>query len=196
MQELSLDILDIVQNSVRAGASLIELAVTVDEPADLLTVYVKDDGCGMSASQLAKVTDPFWTTRTTRKANIGLGIPLFKMGAELTGGGLTITSADGTAGDAHGTELTATFGLTHIDRPPLGDICDTVHMLVTLSTHIDFVYTYRVTDGGGVTREFTLDTREFKETLGGVPLDTPDVSEYIAEFLNENTSETNAGRSY
>ncbi|GHU60051.1 histidine kinase [Clostridia bacterium] len=193
MQELSLDILDIVQNSVRANAALIELSVTVDEPADLLTVYVKDDGCGMSASQLAKVTDPFWTTRTTRKGNIGLGIPLFKMGAELTGGSLTVTSDD--SADSHGTELTATFGLRSIDRPPLGDICDTVHMLVTLNTRIDFVYTYRVVSGGDA-RGFTLDTREFKETLGGVPLDTPDVAQYIAEYLTENTLESNAGRSY
>ena len=119
MQELSLNVLDIAQNSVRAGARLIEIMVDEQPESDIMTITVADDGCGMTPEQAAHVTDPFFTTRTTRR--VGLGVPFLKMAAEMTGGGLTIETAPG-----RGTTVRAVFGLTHIDRMPLGDIAATI----------------------------------------------------------------------
>ena len=118
MQELSLNILDIAENSVKAGASLITVAVCYRPAADRLTVTITDDGCGMDAETVHKVTDPFYTTRTTRR--VGMGLPLWKMAAEMTGGAMTVESAPGV-----GTTVTAVFGLSHIDRLPLGDLPQT-----------------------------------------------------------------------
>ena len=181
MTELSLNILDVAQNSVRAGASLISISVAADTNKDLLTVVIGDDGCGMTSDQIANVEDPFFTTRTTRK--VGLGVPFFKMAALSTDGSFHIASKPG-----EGTTVEASFVLSHIDRMPLGDINSTIHMLITMNTHIDFVYTYIYDE-----RSFMLDTREFKEILGGIPLDTPDVSEYIKAFLAENKLEVDQG---
>ena len=181
MTEISLNILDVAQNSVRADATLIAIRVEVDTVKDLLTVVIKDDGCGMTKEQIKKVEDPFFTTRTTRK--VGLGVPFFKMAALSAGGSFEILSTPG-----EGTTVEAVFGLSHIDRMPLGDINSTIHTLITMNTHIDFVYTYAFNE-----RSFTLDTREFKEILGGIPLDTPDVSEYIKAYLAENKMEVDQG---
>lgn len=171
MQELSLNVLDIAQNSVRAGASLIEITVDEQPAADTLTITVRDDGCGMTPEQVRRVTDPFFTTRTTRR--VGLGVPFLKMGAEMTGGSLSIESEPG-----RGTAVTAVFGLTHIDRMPLGDIAATVASLVQCNPDIDFTYTFR--HGGG---EFTADTREFRQVLDGVPLSEPSVVGFIGSFI-------------
>lgn len=111
MPEISMNILDVAQNSVRAGARLIGITVAVDEKADTLTVVIEDDGCGMSETQVRQVTDPFFTTRTTRK--VGLGVPFFKLAAEASGGSFFITSEEG-----KGTKVTAVFGYRHIDRMP------------------------------------------------------------------------------
>ena len=126
MQELSLNVLDIAQNSVRAGARLIEIMVDEQPESDTMTITVADDGCGMTPEQAAHVTDPFFTTRTTRR--VGLGVPFLKMAAEMTGGGLTIETAPG-----RGTTVRAVFGLTHIDRMPLGDIAATICSLLLQS---------------------------------------------------------------
>jgi len=182
MLELSLNILDIAQNSVKAGAKLIAVAVEVNTASDTLTVLINDDGCGMTHEQLEKVTDPFFTTRDTR--SVGLGVPFFKDAAESTGGSFNIASAPGA-----GTKVSAVFGLSHIDRVPLGDMNATVEMLVFYNTHIDFLYRYKV-DGA----EFTLDTREIKELLEGAPIDAPEVKDFISEFLKENSMEVNKGR--
>jgi hypothetical protein len=181
MPEISMNVLDIAENSIRAEAALIEIGVAVDEAADTLTIVIKDDGCGMTKEQVAHVEDPFFTTRTTRK--VGLGVPFYKMAALSTGGDFAIESEPG-----KGTEVRAVFGLSHIDRMPLGDINGTIHTLITFNTHIDFRYTYRYND-----REFVLDTREFREILEGVPLDTPEVSQYIRDYLEENKTETDGG---
>ena len=138
----------------------------------------------MNEEQLKAVTDPFYTTRKTRK--VGLGVPFFKMAAEITGGSFEISSAVG-----KGTTVKAVFGLSHIDRMPLGDMTFTIHSLITLNSDIDFLYRYSV-DGMG----FNLDTREFKEILGGVPLNSPEVSEYIKSYLDENTREINGSAVY
>ena len=177
MQELSLNVLDIAQNSVRAGASLIEITVDEQPAADTLTITVRDDGCGMTPEQVRRVTDPFFTTRTTRRA--GLGVPFLKQGPEMTGGSLSIESEPG-----RGTAVTAVFGLTHIDRMPLGDIAATVASLVQCNPDIDFAYTFR--HGAG---EFTADTREFRQVLDGVPLSEPSVVGFIGSFIRENTQE-------
>lgn len=177
MTEISLNVLDVAENSIRAKAALVEISVASDTKADTLTIMIKDNGRGMTKEQIAKVEDPFFTTRTTRK--VGLGIPFFKQAAESTGGHFSIESEVGT-----GTTVRAVFVLSHIDRMPLGDMVSTMHTLITFNTQTDFLYIYRLDD-----RSFTLDTREFKEVLGGVPLDTPEVSSYIKEYLSENEQE-------
>jgi anti-sigma regulatory factor (Ser/Thr protein kinase) len=181
MTEISLNVLDIANNSIRANASLIEIKIQIQRDLDTLTITITDDGCGMTEEQVRKVEDPFFTTRTTRK--IGLGVPFFKMAALSTGGSFHIASTPGV-----GTTVTAVFGLSHIDRMPLGDMNSTMHTLITLNTQIDFLYTY-LFDG----KEFVLDTREFREILNDVPLNSPEVSTYIKEYLKENQNETDGG---
>jgi hypothetical protein len=182
MTEISLNILDIAQNSIKAEAKLIEVAVEINTGADTLTVFINDDGCGMTPEQLERVADPFFTTRDTR--SVGLGVPFFKDAAESTGGSFQILSELNT-----GTNVKAVFGLSHIDRTPLGDMNSTVETLVFYNTHIDFLYRYQV-DG----LKFTLDTREVRELLEGAPIDSPDVRAFISEFLAENTAEVNKSR--
>lgn len=179
MPEISLNILDVAENSTRAKASLVTILVEVRTAADTLTVIIDDNGCGMTAEQVAAVTDPFFTTRTTRK--VGLGVPFFKQAAESTGGSFSITSAPGV-----GTRVTAVFVLSHIDRMPLGDINGTIHTLVTMHEECDFFYTFRFNE-----KEFSLDTREFHEILGDISFTEPEVSLYIKDYLREHFNETN-----
>lgn len=182
MPEIALNILDVAENSVRAGADLIEICVTVNPDEDTLTVVIKDDGCGMTPEQTAKVQDPFFTTRTTRK--VGLGVPFFKQAAESTGGTFQIESEE-----KKGTVVTAVFGLSHIDRMPLGDISSVIHTLIVFHEKIDFLYTY--TYG---TSSFTLDTREMREMLGEeIPFSEKEVSAFIREYLETNKTETDGG---
>ena len=181
MTEISLNVLDVAENSTRAEASLIEISVLTDTSEDTMTIIIKDDGCGMTPEQVAHVEDPFFTTRTTRK--VGLGVPFFKYAAESTGGSFKIDSAPGI-----GTAVTAVFKLSHIDRMPLGDINSTVHTLITFHPETDFLYNYRYND-----RSFVLDTRQFRQILGDVPLNSPEVSDYIMDYLTENKQETDGG---
>lgn len=179
MPEISLNILDVAENSTRAKASLVTITVDVQTADDTLTVTILDDGCGMSAKQVAAVTDPFFTTRTTRK--VGLGVPFFKQAAESTGGSFSITSTP-----KIGTCVTAVFTLSHIDRMPLGDINGTIYTLVTMHEKCDFFYTFRFNE-----KEFSLDTREFREILGDISFTEPEVSLYIKDYLREHFDETN-----
>ena len=174
MPEISLNILDVAQNSVTAGASLTEIDVIADRPADTLEVVIRDDGRGMTPEQAERAADPFFTTRTTRK--VGLGIPFLKMAAELTGGSFGIESAPG-----KGTIIRSVFGLTHIDRMPMGDLAGTMTALIGPNPDIDFILRYRVDLNG-----FELDTREMRSILEGVPLSEPEVLGYITGFINEN----------
>ena len=176
MRELSLNVMDVAQNSVRAGASLVEILVEESDKNDFLTITIRDNGCGMSQEQVQQVIDPFFTTRTTRK--VGLGVPLFKMSAEQTGGSFDIQSELG-----RGTQTKASYVKSHVDMTPLGDINSTISILIRCNPDIDFVFT-RTTDYG----TFTLDTRELRTVLEGVSLDTPDVVEWIEEFLKEQTA--------
>ncbi len=181
MTEISLNVLDIANNSIRANASLIEIKIQIKRDLDTIMITIADNGCGMTEEQIKQVEDPFFTTRTTRK--VGLGVPFFKMAALSTGGSFRIDSVPGT-----GTTVVAVFGLSHIDRMPLGDMNSTMLTLITLNTQIDFLYTYAFDH-----KEFTLDTREFRHILNDIPLNSPEVSAYIKEYLTENQYETDGG---
>jgi len=181
MRDISLHILDIVDNSLRAGASLIRIGITADEQQDTLTVTIEDNGSGMSAEMLEKVRSPFTTTRTTR--SVGLGIPLLMAGCENTGGYLSIESAPG-----KGTKLTAVYGMSHIDRPPLGNIAETIASLVLANPQVDFVLTVRRDEC------FEFDTRMIKDTLQGVPITEPSVMVFIREYLEEGTVKVLGGQ--
>lgn len=174
MQEISLNILDIVQNSIKASAGLIQITVDEDVAGNRLTATVEDDGCGMSTQQVEAVTNPFYTTRTTRK--VGLGVPLFKMAAEMTGGTFHIASQPGV-----GTKLTAAFVYDSIDRMPLGGMTETITALVQCNPTLDFVYCHSYNGCA-----YTMDTREFRQVLGDIPLNENSVLQFIKEYIEEN----------
>ena len=179
LAEIALNVLDIAKNSEKAGASLIEVYILKDTVKNTITFRIVDNGKGMDENQLAQVTDPFFTSRTTRK--VGLGIPFLKQGAEITGGSFVIKSQVGV-----GTDVEATFNLDSIDCMPLGDINGTMFTLVREADEFDYVYTYRVDD-----REFVLDTREIKAIVGDAPLRTNEISSFIKQYLDDNTEEVN-----
>lgn len=181
MTELSLNILDIVENSIRANATLIEIKININTQQDQLTISIKDNGDGMSDAMLMHVDDPFYTTRTTR--NVGLGIPFFKQAAIMTGGSFSITSKQ-----SEGTEVNAAFGLSHIDRMPIGNMTSTIYTLLTLHTETDFLYTYSFNKA-----LFTLDTRQIRKLIGDVPINSPQVLNFLTDYLNEKTNSMNKG---
>ena len=151
MEDLSLHILDIVENSIAARAGRVEIKVAEDVERDLLTIEIIDDGLGMDEETVEKVADPFFTTRTTRK--VGLGLPLLAQAAGESGGGVEIQSRFG-----KGTKIKATFGRSHIDRKPWGNMEETLKTLIAGHPEIDFIYEYR--KNGQVYR---LDTKETKK---------------------------------
>ena len=178
MKELSLNILDIAQNSVTARSTLINIELV--ETDDTLRITISDNGCGMSEEMAENVTSPFTTSRTTRK--VGMGIPLFKMAAEQTGGNFTISSkSEKDYPDDHGTVTSALFYKKHLDYTPLGDIINTIVTLIQGMGDIDLIFTHK-----SDTLDVLLDTRQIRETLGGdIPLSIPDVLVWINEFLKE-----------
>ena len=177
MDELSLYVLDITMNSVRAGATLISIELI--EQGQWLTFRVRDNGCGMTQDQLDKLANPFFTTRKTRK--VGLGIPFLKMLAEMTGGGVEITSVHESESEQHGTTTQATFGKDHIDFIPLGDMVETLKTLIQGSPEIDFEYLHKTEQG-----EVTLSTRELREVLGeDISLGEPEILSWIGSYLQE-----------
>lgn len=178
MKELSLNVLDIAQNSVKARATLID--ISIEETDDHMTIRISDNGCGMSRELLANVSDPFCTTRTTRK--VGLGIPFFRLAAEQTGGSFNISSVSVSDDpENHGTVTTAVFRKKHIDFTPLGDIVSTVALLVQGSDGYDVTFSHTLSDG----RKIAADTREMREVLDGVPLSSPEVINWLKDFLTE-----------
>lgn len=177
MKELSLNILDIVENSVKAGASLTE--ILIDENDDTLSLTIKDNGCGMTNEVLQTVTDPFYTTRTTRK--VGLGLPLLKLECEMTGGNLTVTSKHiDEFPNEHGTCVHAVFYKKHIDYTPLGDVISSITTLIQGHPDRDFFFSHNFKD-----KNVCLDTRELRTVLEDVPLDSYEVIKWVTEFLNE-----------
>jgi len=182
MKELSLNILDVAKNSVVAGASLIEISLVTDERG-WLTLKICDNGCGMDEETLKRVTDPFYTTRTTRK--VGLGLPLLKLAAEQTGGTLQLRSS--IEKGKSGTSLVATFDTTSIDCMPLGDVISTICILIAGSPEIDFEFS-----DISPKRVVSLKTAELREVLGEeISLAEPEIQQWIQEYLKEQyTSET------
>lgn len=164
--------MDIVQNSIVAGADHISLRLSIMENPLRLLCEIKDNGCGMEAGLLEQVTDPFKTTRTTR--DVGLGIPLLKLSAEMTGGNLTLESAP-----QEGTTVCATFNVHHIDRIPLGDISETVTMLIAAHPHILWTISFL-----SCKDSFILDTYELKRELDGVPINHKDVLKWIQNTIS------------
>lgn len=177
MKELSLNILDIAKNSVKAKAK--NILIKLDETDEKLVLTISDDGCGMSKEMVQNVMDPFCTTRTTRK--VGMGVPLLKMAAEQTGGKIEIKSVsekDDPIG--HGTTVTAEFFKNHLDFTPLGDVVSSITVLIQGAPDIEWKFIHNL-KGGSV----ELDTKELREVLGDVPLDTYEVIKWIEDYLKE-----------
>ncbi len=179
MPELALHILDLVQNSISAGAA--RVIVTIAYVGEMLCISIEDDGAGMDAELLRRVASPFATTRKTRK--VGLGIPMFQQLAEMCGGGLEIASEPG-----KGTALTARFLAEHLDLPPMGDLAGTIKaLLIACPERPEFRLVYRRGE-----REFALDTAELREILGGLPLNEPEILSWIGSYLDEGIHEINS----
>ncbi len=176
MEELALHIMDILQNSLAAGANEIVLDIEEDEERDTLKIKVEDDGRGMGPDELSKVQDPFYTTK--RKSHVGLGIPMFKWVAEHCDGHFSMESELG-----RGTRLEASFRMSHIDRPPMGDLSGTLLSLVVANPGVRFVIRYR---GRG---EFVFDSKDVKEILGDVPFTFPEVLRFLREYVEKGLGE-------
>jgi signal transduction histidine kinase len=173
MEELSLHILDIAENSVRAEADTIEIQITEDMESDLLSIKVSDNGVGMDEETVKKVLDPFYTTKTVRR--YGLGIPLLSEAAKAANGKLSIESKKG-----EGTRIKADFQHSHIDRQPLGDMAETIITLIMGNPEIDLLYVHR--KNGHV---YTFDTKEVRPQLGDIPINSLDVLRLLKEDLQQ-----------
>ncbi|HEY9060190.1 MAG TPA: ATP-binding protein [Pseudobacteroides sp.] len=181
MRDISLHLLDIIQNSIAASGTSIAIAITSCLKSQELKISISDNGIGMDEEMLKRVTDPFITTRDTRK--VGLGISLFKASAEQSGGYLEISSKKGL-----GTTLEAVFMIDNIDRPPLGDVADTVaSVLVSNETlHLTLVLSHN-------DEKFVFDTEEVKKMLNGVPINEYEVLNWIKGYINEGINVTFGG---
>ncbi|HBZ24936.1 MAG TPA: ATP-binding protein [Rikenellaceae bacterium] len=177
MNDLSLHIIDIIQNSLSAGATLIKLTVNENIKEDLLTIEIEDNGKGMTPQQVMSLEDPFFTSRTTRR--VGMGIPLFKQSALQSGGDLIVLSEPGV-----GTKVTATFKHSHIDRPPLGDLANSFILMVSANPERDFYFKY-IYNG----TEYHFDSVEVKEVLEGLPVNEPSVIRMLTGMVDENIKE-------
>lgn len=173
MRDLSLHLLDIIQNSITARAGKIGITLEADVGNWILEITIADNGMGMDAELLARVTDPFSTTRTTRK--VGLGLPLFKAAAERTDGGLSIISEKG-----HGTTVKASFGIKNIDRPPLGDVAETIAGAILAGPEAELDVRFKCGN-----ECFEVNTSEIKKKLGDVSITEYEVLTWIKEYVNE-----------
>jgi hypothetical protein len=180
MKSLSLNILDIVQNSIRAKADEIRITIFESVAENIYRITIVDNGTGIPGEIIGNVTDPFVTTRTTRK--IGMGLPLLKYHAGLTGGGLSVKSQQG-----EGTEVIATFSFSHLDRQPLGDITGVLIILIAANPGVDFLYCH-TTDMG----EYIFSTKETKEYLGIDTLYEKSLLDDIGGMIAENMKEIGA----
>ncbi|MGI6092095.1 MAG: ATP-binding protein [Veillonellaceae bacterium] len=174
MRELSLHILDLVQNSLEAGSSEVSLVVIEDLANDKLVITVSDNGRGMSESKRNSVSDPFVTSRHTRR--VGLGLPLVDMYTQLCNGSMNIQSQPGA-----GTTVQAIFQYSHFDRPPLGNMVETIKTIIIANPGLLFKYTHKVGD-----KTFQLSTHDITEALGDVPLSFPEVIVWLDEYLTTN----------
>jgi hypothetical protein len=174
--------MDLIENGLNAGATLIELMVNEDRSANRLTITIRDNGHGIPEELVNEVLSPFFTTRTTRR--VGLGLSLFREASRRCEGSFDLKSEEG-----KGTEVRATFRLNHIDLAPLGEMGSTLSCLIMGNPGVDFLYRHRVDD-----RAFELDTRQVKSELEGVDINEPEVVQYIGALINESLSELGAGR--
>lgn len=177
MKEIALHIMDIAQNSIRAGADEIMITVSESPSSGILTLTVADNGSGMDEETCRKATDPWFTSRTTRR--VGMGLPLLQMNASLSGGGMTISSAPG-----KGTAVTATFGYSHIDRPPLGDVSGTVALLLFANPAINIIYTHSF-EG----TDWSISTAEIIAELGRDALTELGIVRSLREIISESVGE-------
>jgi anti-sigma regulatory factor (Ser/Thr protein kinase) len=177
MLELALHVLDIAENSMRAGATLLTITITEDTGADMLSIEITDNGRGMNTGLLEQAADPFFTTKQTRR--IGLGLPMFAQAARASGGEFHIASAEGT-----GTTVRATFRHSHIDRQPLGDIPGAVAAMIPGNAQVDIVLNF--TRNG---HAFRFDTRVLRAELDGLPLDHPDIVRFVRDSIREGLGE-------
>jgi hypothetical protein len=185
MRELSLHILDIIENSRRAEADLIKIIIEENIAENLLRIVIEDNGNGIDQRKLEKITDPFITSRTTRE--VGLGLSLFKSAAESCAGDFKIDSEIN-----KGTRVTADFEYDHIDRAPLGDITTTITNFVGASgDQVDLVYKHYYKD-----RSFKFDTREIKAELEDLSIQTRQVTAWIREYIEENLAEIRGGEAF
>jgi anti-sigma regulatory factor (Ser/Thr protein kinase) len=173
MLELAMHILDIAENSVRAGAKLVTIRIVEDFKKDLYVLEIADNGRGMNAEERQRALDPFYTTKKVRK--VGLGLPMLKIASTNTGGEFRLDSEVG-----GGTTVTAKFRREHIDRQPLGNIASSLIGLILGNPGVDFFYHHCING-----RSYTLDTRELKKELEDVPLSHPEVTKFIREHINE-----------
>jgi hypothetical protein len=180
MLELSLHILDVVENSTRAGANNVDITLIENTYNDTLFLEIKDNGSGMSEDVLKKAMDPFFTTKTVR--DVGLGLPMLAQAAERTDGKFIIESKGG-----EGTRVAVEFKLSHIDRQPLGDIASTLVTLIAGNTDVDFIYRHKHND-----REYILDTRDVKREIDDVPINHVEVLHFIREHVQEGLKEIGA----
>jgi len=185
MKELSLNILDILENSIHAGATRIHLILQeFIEKKDYLSFSIEDNGKGMDQTMVDSLFDPFTTTSTTK--TVGLGLPLLKQEAEMCGGGAEIKSKPG-----EGTVVSFWFQHSHIDRPPLGDIVSTIVMMYAVHSHLEFVFTHEVDEDS-----FEISTSELKSVFEDVPLNNPKALLGIESFLIENKNQLYGGKQY
>lgn len=181
MREISLHILDLVQNSIEAGATSINLEIIENFNEDVMIIRVTDNGRGMDEKMRQLVIDPFITTRTTRR--IGLGLPLMDMTTKRCGGYLTIASTPG-----RGTVIEAMFQHSHLDRPPLGNMVETITNILVANPELQFSYQHAVGD-----KTFIVSSQEIADILKGIPLTQPDVLVWLREFLSENIANLYGG---
>lgn len=177
MRELSLHIMDIVENGIAAGASLIRLEVAEENRENILRITIRDNGRGIPRGLMNRVTDPFFTTRTTRR--VGLGLSLFREASRRCKGEFRVKSEVG-----KGTEVYATFQLDHIDMAPLGDMSGTLTCLIMGNPDVDFIYVHRVDD-----RSFEIDTRRIRKELEDVPINSPEVIRFLADTIDQSLRE-------
>ena len=172
MEDLSLHILDIAENSISAGARTVGIFVTEDCAKDILSIEIRDDGVGMDPEVARRAVDPFYTTRKSR--SVGLGLALLRGAAEAANGKLEIKSAPGA-----GTTVKAKFQKSHIDTKPLGNMPETIAALLAFDAAVDVCYTH-VRDG----RELRFDTREIRRQLAGAALNSVEALTAIREYLS------------
>jgi hypothetical protein len=180
LEDLSLHVLDVAENGLRAGASRIWIRIREDLVNDFMEVIIEDNGRGMSPEMVDQVLDPFVTTRTERR--VGLGLPLLANAARMAGGEVQISSLPG-----RGTRVRATFQHSHIDRQPLGDMGSTLVSLLLANPDVELVYEHSRND-----EEFRLDTEDLREELHPVPLDRPEVIGWIRDHVRQGLREIGA----